>query len=485
MITVTSADDDGVYALDCDTGITLDNVKALLEADSGIPAAQQTLYFDNAVLADATRTLDSYGVKDGDLILLRASATPSANPSGAASSQQPQAPASAMSEEAMAEQLRQQVLSDDRLMAQLSQSNPQLAQAARSSSTDFLRLLGEFRRQMADVQSQRQRAEAELAAADEFDIDAQRRIEEAIQQENIAANLEHAIEYNPENFGRVHMLYVKTEVNGVEVKAFVDSGAQMTIMSPDCAERCGLMRLVDRRFAGIARGVGTAKILGRVHSAQIKLSETLFLPCSFTVMEGKGVECLFGLDMLKRYQASIDLSANALIINGEHCRFLDEHELPESAKELGGEDEEAEARSKADAAASSAAGQMGGQTLGSAASLGNTRPSASGAGPFPGSGQTIAERAPGQGASHAAPPVSSQHQQQNTRSDVDTPMAPPSSETAPSSVPAGADGGRRTFPPASMKALQDLGASESQARALLEAAGGNVEVAAGLLFHGQ
>jgi len=99
------------------------------------------------------------------------------------------------------------------------------------------------------------------------------------------------------------------------------------------AERCNINRLVDRRWAGIAKGVGTQKIIGRVHIAQIQV-ENDFLSSSFSILEEQPMDMLLGLDMLKRHQCNIDLKNNVLVIGstGTTTKFLAEAELPECAR---------------------------------------------------------------------------------------------------------------------------------------------------------
>lgn len=240
------------------------------------------------------------------------------------------------------------------------------------------------------------------------------------------------------------MLYIPVEVSSRKVKAFVDSGAQATIMSPDCAEACGIMRLIDKRYAGIARGVGTANVLGRVHFAQIKIGD-LFLPCSFTVMEGKEVDLLLGLDMLKRHQACIDLTKNALVIQGQEIAFLPEAECPKGNPRasdeptiLGPEDIETGAISGAISKASAPGLSSSSQSNAFPKSL-----------PFP---------------TTALP-------QRQQPQDISS-----SSGKAPAT-------GDSQFPSADIARLVEMGLTREQAIHSLEAAGGNVLAAASMFFN--
>jgi DNA damage-inducible protein 1 len=223
--------------------------------------------------------------------------------------------------------LKESLLADPGQLAQISMQNPPMAAAIRDPNPEkFIEIIHENDRRKRERDAEKMEFMRRVAA-NPFDAEAQTKIEEIIREENVAANYEAAMEHNPEVFGSVTMLYVDSVVNGVPMKAFIDCGAQMTVMTVQTAERCGIMRLVDRRFAGMAKGVGSAPIVGRVHSCDLKIGNSVF-PCSFTVMEQGGHDFLLGLDMLKRFQAVVDLRSNTLSIGDEVVSFLGEGDVP-------------------------------------------------------------------------------------------------------------------------------------------------------------
>lgn len=181
-----------------------------------------------------------------------------------------------------------------------------------------------------------------------------------------------------------------------------------------------------------------------------------YLPAAFTVMEGKSVDLLLGLDILKGHQATIDLSRNMLIIQGEEVEFLGESDIPRETEAALNEEPTVQG--------------PGGTTIGarSGAVTAPTAPAAGAAAPRAAPSTTTAPAQP------AGPPASGS---------ASTP-APPSGSQAPGSAVPVPNPQRQpqSFPEEKIEKLQALGVDRQAAINALEATDGNVEYAAGLLF---
>ena len=330
---VTFCYEDKVVTLQLSPSTPLHSLPPILTADFSIPPTHTLSLYHNGRTLDTSLTLDAADIHHRDVIeVTRTTAPPASSPSDTPSttlllSVPPELWSNPPS-------LHAHFHANPSLLPLLRAHDPELHAAMSQPSPAAVHALL-YARYTARANAQRaQSSRMQTISSDPMSEEAQRLIEEEIRQANIAENMESAIEYSPESFGHIIMLYIPMIVNGHPLQAFVDSGAQSTIMSRACAERCGIMRLCDTRFAGMAKGIGSAKILGRVHSVKVQVGSVFFL-ASFTILdmgEGGGTDFLFGLDQLRKHRGIIDLSKNCLSILGQDIQFLAEKDLPPSAR---------------------------------------------------------------------------------------------------------------------------------------------------------
>ncbi|RMZ10217.1 hypothetical protein D0860_03881, partial [Hortaea werneckii] len=463
--------DQDFISLDLPPGLSLADLKGFVNAETNVPQSSQQFYLNNLPIHGDEKTIEEAGIKDGDMLAMLMRQPDQQNNMGSTQrrqqqqSQQPPSSSGQPQRRQMGpgqheiETTRLSILGNPAAMAQVREQRPALAEAINDSNR-FREVWMEMIREDQDRERERME-QMRLLNEDPFNVEAQAKIEEMIRQEQVQNNLQFAYEHNPEVFGRVTMLYIPVEVNRHPVKAFVDSGAQTTIMSPSCAESCNIMRLIDKRYSGVAKGVGTAQILGRVHSADIRIGDAS-MACSFTVMEGKDVDLLLGLDMLKRFQALIDLKNNKLVFgDGNEVSFLGESEIPKMLEErleheptiMGPDGTEVGARSG---------------TVKHHAGEGSSSTSANGASSFQGAGRTLGNGGGGASGGTAASASNS--------------GGAGAGGAAPS--PSTASGARPGHSKENIDQLMALGFAREQAIAALDACDGNVEYAAGLLFQG-
>jgi hypothetical protein len=148
--------------------------------------------------------------------------------------------------------------------------------------------------------------------------------------------------------------------------------------------------------------------------------------------------------MLKAHQACIDLEKNVLRIQTREVRFLHEHELPEKARIMDSGADDPTLSASSAGPSSSGTGPAG---------RNQTPPTSS----FPGGGRTLAST-PGAGAGRVA------------------------AAARPGGRPAPAPQAASRHSEEAIAMIMGLGATREVAISTLDAAGGNLEVAASLLF---
>lgn len=103
--------------------------------------------------------------------------------------------------------------------------------------------------------------------------------------------------------------------NGVCAEMLIDTGAQSSVISAPLARQLNLMSGLDRRYQGVAAGVGQARILGKLYNVGCELGHVEF-PMDFIVLEVPDNLLLLGLDLMRRYKCIVDLERNVLIFGG-------------------------------------------------------------------------------------------------------------------------------------------------------------------------
>lgn len=128
---------------------------------------------------------------------------------------------------------------------------------------------------------------------------------------------------------------------GCGINSFVDTGAQVTVMSLEAAERCGLRDDIDEQFSGRATGVGgSTRIVGRLYNVALLLgtdgkvtSRPVKVVCRNVIVIEEtfsmpGLDLLLGLDLLTELNASVCLRDRTLSVQQIDHGVFSQRKIP-------------------------------------------------------------------------------------------------------------------------------------------------------------
>ena len=188
--------------------MTIADLKAVVSSDTNIQTNVQAFQFNGQYLRDDSKTLETVGVREGDMVSMvvrQSQANTGARAPGRGqaratqgvrtqstrgSGQRPQQPRND------AEIIRLQALGDPRILEQLRQYKPEMAEAVQDAQR-FKEVFDGMSRQQDAAERGREEA-IERLNADPLDVEAQAKIEEMIREAAVMENLQSAMDHTPE-----------------------------------------------------------------------------------------------------------------------------------------------------------------------------------------------------------------------------------------------------------------------------------------------
>ena len=141
-------------------------------------------------------------------------------------------------------------------------------------------------------------------------------------KEIIDANYQLAVNNIPESLIPIQkMLFINGKINEKPLKIFVDTGAQISVMSHSLTKELGIDFLIDYHCEGFIVGVGHTTKIGKIHYLEIEFEGNLKLPLSFTILKNDEFKIILGLDTMMSQGSLIDLKNKTITFGNLKLKF--------------------------------------------------------------------------------------------------------------------------------------------------------------------
>lgn len=124
---------------------------------------------------------------------------------------------------------------------------------------------------------------------------------------------------NPFAASSSHMATVLGTIGNISIEMLIDTGAQTSVLSMPIVRQLGLMNRLDRRYMGVAAGVGQARISGKISNVICAFGVGhVEFPMDFIVLDINHSLVILGLDQMRKYKCLVDMEREKLVFGGSN-----------------------------------------------------------------------------------------------------------------------------------------------------------------------